>query len=154
MTIPTGAATRALNIKLISFAREAWAEAQQKESKFKMLGTKSVDMEGSDFKLFVRSKKVKYSKKAAGVVATPNDEQTFKARRAIITESYHHAIQADVDDLTNNQADVFAVHRPELVKAQGRLCDETILKALVYPCLLYTSPSPRDRQKSRMPSSA
>ena len=25
---------------------------------------------------------------------------------------------------------------------------------LPYPCLLYTSPSPRDRQKSRMPSSA
>ena len=25
---------------------------------------------------------------------------------------------------------------------------------LVIPCLLYTSPSPRDRQKSRMPSSA
>ena len=25
---------------------------------------------------------------------------------------------------------------------------------LSYPCLLYTSPSPRDRQKSRMPSSA
>ena len=24
----------------------------------------------------------------------------------------------------------------------------------VYTCLLYTSPSPRDRQKSRMPSSA
>ena len=30
------------------------------------------------------------------------------------------------------------------------------LVSLVYPgaCLLYTSPSPRDRQKSRMPSSA
>ena len=25
---------------------------------------------------------------------------------------------------------------------------------VLYPCLLYTSPSPRDRQKSRMPSSA
>ena len=25
---------------------------------------------------------------------------------------------------------------------------------LVYTCLLYTSPSPRDRQKSRMPTSA
>ena len=24
----------------------------------------------------------------------------------------------------------------------------------IYDCLLYTSPSPRDRQKSRMPSSA
>ena len=26
--------------------------------------------------------------------------------------------------------------------------------SISYPCLLYTSPSPRDRQKSRMPSSA
>src|SRR5674476_1437606 len=26
-------------------------------------------------------------------------------------------------------------------------------KSLIYTCLLYTSPSPRDRQKSRMPSS-
>ena len=29
-----------------------------------------------------------------------------------------------------------------------------IAKFLDMPCLLYTSPSPRDRQKSRMPSSA
>ena len=29
-----------------------------------------------------------------------------------------------------------------------------ILKRLNYPCLLYTSPSPRDRTRSRMPSSA
>ena len=28
------------------------------------------------------------------------------------------------------------------------------LSLLFYSCLLYTSPSPRDRQKSRMPSSA
>ena len=27
-------------------------------------------------------------------------------------------------------------------------------QARAMPCLLYTSPSPRDRQKSRMPSSA
>ena len=27
-------------------------------------------------------------------------------------------------------------------------------RQLAYTCLLYTSPSPRDRQKSRMPSSA
>ena len=31
---------------------------------------------------------------------------------------------------------------------------ETVRKALAVGCLLYTSPSPRDRQKSRMPSSA
>ena len=29
-----------------------------------------------------------------------------------------------------------------------------ILAMTLYACLLYTSPSPRDRQKSRMPSSA
>ena len=28
------------------------------------------------------------------------------------------------------------------------------IEALMKDCLLYTSPSPRDRQKSRMPSSA
>ena len=30
----------------------------------------------------------------------------------------------------------------------------TFLIYIIYTCLLYTSPSPRDRQKSRMPSSA
>ena len=29
-----------------------------------------------------------------------------------------------------------------------------VLNGIFYNCLLYTSPSPRDRQKSRMPSSA
>ena len=32
--------------------------------------------------------------------------------------------------------------------------DEAAAQAVVKHCLLYTSPSPRDRQKSRMPSSA
>ena len=31
---------------------------------------------------------------------------------------------------------------------------ELAVKGLLESCLLYTSPSPRDRQKSRMPSSA
>ena len=35
--------------------------------------------------------------------------------------------------------------------AAKALCEELNLS---YICLLYTSPSPRDRQKSRMPSSA
>ena len=33
------------------------------------------------------------------------------------------------------------------------LADQSTMKP-IYGCLLYTSPSPRDRQKSRMPSSA
>ena len=38
----------------------------------------------------------------------------------------------------------------------GGQCSELYPEKPIYdiPCLLYTSPSPRDRQKSRMPSSA
>ena len=50
-----------------------------------------------------------------------------------------------------------------LAKACGVKCDKfyvgfdvpiKLFGQTIIPCLLYTSPSPRDRQKSRMPSSA
>ena len=41
-----------------------------------------------------------------------------------------------------------AITEKALSKSQQRFM------GMVYACLLYTSPSPRDRQKSRMPSSA
>ena len=42
---------------------------------------------------------------------------------------------------------------PEVIAGQGTIGME-IMRQAEQPCLLYTSPSPRDRQKSRMPSSA
>ena len=44
------------------------------------------------------------------------------------------------------------VSRAEL--RRPRLAQAPPIEAPILPCLLYTSPSPRDRQKSRMPSSA
>ena len=43
-----------------------------------------------------------------------------------------------------------------IITAQAAITDTCIgvLNGVFYNCLLYTSPSPRDRQKSRMPSSA
>ena len=41
-----------------------------------------------------------------------------------------------------------------LVSPQGRTIETAAIVAEFLGCLLYTSPSPRDRQKSRMPSSA
>ena len=38
--------------------------------------------------------------------------------------------------------------------AKLRRAQESAESSRPYSCLLYTSPSPRDRQKSRMPSSA
>src|SRR5665213_2752949 len=37
--------------------------------------------------------------------------------------------------------------------AKVESCKNFLLLTMFYICLLYTSPSPRDRQKSRMPSS-
>ena len=38
--------------------------------------------------------------------------------------------------------------------SQAKSTDIALAMDAKYACLLYTSPSPRDRQKSRMPSSA
>ena len=60
------------------------------------------------------------------------------------------------DDERNAVADKLSRHY-----AEGRLDEtefksrlDTAMSATTRGCLLYTSPSPRDRQKSRMPSSA
>ena len=49
-----------------------------------------------------------------------------------------------------------AERRASIWKAQGDSEEawQQVLEELAETCLLYTSPSPRDRQKSRMPSSA
>ena len=51
----------------------------------------------------------------------------------------------------NYDDDVNAVVIDTCGKGQGAVVEPVIGE---YTCLLYTSPSPRDRQKSRMPSSA
>ena len=54
-----------------------------------------------------------------------------------------------------NKAD-FKVERSDIIKLITDMWknDHKLSDADIYNCLLYTSPSPRDRQKSRMPSSA
>ena len=39
-------------------------------------------------------------------------------------------------------------------KGHQKTVDDVVSYVKKYPCLLYTSPSPRDRTRSRMPSSA
>ena len=53
-------------------------------------------------------------------------------------------------DATNKKG-----NRAAMILDRIILCDQTSQRLEKYKiCLLYTSPSPRDRQKSRMPSSA
>ena len=58
----------------------------------------------------------------------------------------------DRDEVSKNTALVFN----DESLAQQQFKDENNINLMIrkYGCLLYTSPSPRDRQKSRMPSSA
>ena len=64
------------------------------------------------------------------------------------------------DNLTKKEKRILIVgdlHAPFELDGYLDFCQETYAKYLcnqVIFCLLYTSPSPRDRQKSRMPSSA
>ena len=52
-------------------------------------------------------------------------------------------------------ADVVKVERPGVGDAtRGQLRDVPEADSLYFTCLLYTSPSPRDMRRSRMPSSA
>ena len=81
---------------------------------------------------------------------TINDKPLLKYR--IVKESleedvdYYFKHLEDDNFVIQTENDYFRIFKPiNQSNNRGRL---------VYSCLLYTSPSPRDRQKSRMPSSA
>ena len=76
------------------------------------------------------------------------DRMSGRRSHAASGRTYHVKFNppkvAGVDDITGE---------PLIQREDDK--EETVKKRLdVYSCLLYTSPSPRDRQKSRMPSSA
>ena len=66
----------------------------------------------------------------------------------IITEVFERV------KLYNKKGFEYATDQISLYHKGGDNEEVNNLKGITYTCLLYTSPSPRDRQKSRMPSSA
>ena len=52
---------------------------------------------------------------------------------------------------TVEKGEIFTIIGPN---GAGKSTLFNVISRIYEPCLLYTSPSPRDRQKSRMPSSA
>ena len=63
------------------------------------------------------------------------------------------------EEFTKNQRFLFQLRRGAFTAVRASSSSSTIYAfggtaCLPHSCLLYTSPSPRDRQKSRMPSSA
>ena len=77
-----------------------------------------------------------------------------------VTDIAAESVREVADDLTHRgysaEAWTLDIADPEAIKTVVAATAARFggLDALVNNCLLYTSPSPRDRQKSRMPSSA
>ena len=80
----------------------------------------------------------------------------------VITSKHHEGFglwDSEVSDYDIMDTSPF---KRDIIKELSEACEKQDIKFCFYysivdwhhPCLLYTSPSPRDRQKSRMPSSA
>ena len=89
--------------------------------------------------------------------------RTLTATRVVMAaRNAIHAILHGTDDRLLVVVGPCSVHDPEaaidyaerLVALREQLADRLEIVMRVYFCLLYTSPSPRDRTRSRMPSSA
>ena len=67
----------------------------------------------------------------------------------------HYACIENWVPLGYQQVHLYRLTRIDLIGSADVELEQTAEHIVyIYTCLLYTSPSPRDRQKSRMPSSA
>ena len=67
-------------------------------------------------------------------------------------QGFYTHITSDVQEFSTKEITVALMDMQPKAKDNLTLADLDL--EVYYTCLLYTSPSPRDRQKSRMPSSA
>ena len=94
------------------------------------------------------------------------DEKLFEyAKRTVFSEPQLDLVNA-MDEIDPDGAKIFAVEylpgqfdqradsAAQCIQIISRKDRPVVKTARVYICLLYTSPSPRDRTRSRMPSSA
>ena len=69
-------------------------------------------------------------------------------------ENFIYAKNVPARDVSGDYFDVVKVSSNEYFFTLADVSGKGIKAGMYMACLLYTSPSPRDRQKSRMPSSA
>ena len=78
------------------------------------------------------------------------EAEDLKKRWQKYTEELYKTHLHDLDDHDG----VITHLEPDILECEVKWALERITMSKASGCLLYTSPSPRDRQKSRMPSSA
>ena len=99
---------------------------------------------------------------AAALVAPPTQQRRPVTARAVVSEPVPSSVSSKDTLVAAAEAFDLQGYFAKKVQAVEKALDASIqcttpeTKKIVesMSCLLYTSPSPRDRQKSRMPSSA
>ena len=81
-------------------------------------------------------------------VTLPGEEEIVEAQ-----ETIEESLPGEPEVIEQEDGSVDINFEPGALNQEGTE-DHYANLADLLPCLLYTSPSPRDRQKSRMPSSA
>src|SRR5665213_1032542 len=89
----------------------------------------------------------------SGIVIEPKDWMPERYRKQLIRMMSQHAHSEVVGMLPEGNWITRAPSLRRKLILLAKVQDEAGHGLYIY-CLLYTSPSPRDRQKSRMPSSA
>ena len=77
--------------------------------------------------------------------------------RAAADDAALNFVGADIESVikaVGHYTNITFVIDPRVKGTITLVSEKSISKSQAFSCLLYTSPSPRDRQKSRMPSSA
>ena len=83
------------------------------------------------------------------------NEGHIKTADVLITNGRIEKIAANIDTVANEINGEGKYLFPGCIDDQVHFREPGLThKATIYTCLLYTSPSPRDRTRSRMPSSA
>ena len=76
----------------------------------------------------------------------------------VLQPHVYESINAELERLVRAQAPLFEIVREQILECLTEnnlpVVDVRMSPENIYTCLLYTSPSPRDRTRSRMPSSA
>ena len=88
-----------------------------------------------------------------------NHERIYDKIRALLAKAESTEYPDEAAVYTAKAQELIATHAIDMALLQeregkGHVVTRILNIARPYPCLLYTSPSPRDQRGSRMPSSA
>ena len=147
--IGLGSMGRALGARLIEqgFDLEVWNRSAEPIAELVALGARQVDLKQA----FQNDTVISFLSNDAAALEVFADE--------LLASAAPNAVHINMSTLSTDASRVLAARHAKNDLAYlaspvlGRPMAITAGKLLII-CLLYTSPSPRDRQKSRMPSSA